>query len=491
MAKKIIIIGGGVAGLSAGIYGALEGYDCTILERHSCLGGNLTGWNRDGYHIDNCIHWLTGTAEGTELRQVWETLGALTPQTEMCRTERFYGSVYGGQSISMLPDADATREMMLDAAPFDRDAIESFFDAVKLAAQAQTERRLTPKQAARLGLSMVKYGSTDLYGLSARFRHPLLRRVITDYIPGDYVAAGLVWAYAAYTCGNGGIPMGGSAMMAKRMADRFDSLGGKALTNAEVTGIRLENTKAVGVTLKNGEVLYADYVVCACDPEVTFGRLLGKRYCPPYLEKCYKNGEKYPIFSSFHAAFAADVIPLDLCHNTVTEVRPLCVGSESVSRMVIREYSHDPSFAPSGHTVLQTVVFQRAADCEMWQELRKNREAYANKKSELAAEIMCRVEESVPELKGRLRLLDSWTPATYNRYFGANKGAYMSFGVTSGAKRKAVSPRVRGLENVLLATQWQKAPGGLPTAALSGKLAAETIAKIEGSRKNLSRAAAM
>jgi uncharacterized protein with NAD-binding domain and iron-sulfur cluster len=67
----------------------------------------------------------------------------------------------------------------------------------------------------------------------------------------------------------------------------------------------------------------------------------------------------------------------------------------------------------------------------------------------------------------------------------------MSFGVTSGAKRKAVSPRVRGLENVLLATQWQKAPGGLPTAALSGRLAAETIAKIEGNRKNLSRAAAI
>ena len=491
MAKKIIIIGGGVAGLSAGIYGSLEGYDCTILERHSVVGGNLTGWNRDGYHVDNCIHWLTGTAPGTELRQVWETLGALTPDTELCKTQRFYGSVYDGQCVSMLPDPEATREQMLSLAPFDREAADSFIDAVKLAAMAQTNEKMSPKQAARFGMSMLKYGSTDLCGISAKFRHPLLRRVMTDYIPGDYVAAGLVFAYAAYVSGNGGIPMGGSAKMAQRMKERFTSLGGRILTNTEVTGVRVENTRASGVTLQNGETVRGDYIVCACDPEVTFGRLLGRRYSPPYLEQCYQKAEKYPVFSSFHAAFASDIVPLELCNTTVTDVRPLCVGGECVSRMALREYSHDPGFAPGGKTVLQTMVFQRAADCENWQKLRKNKDAYAEQKQRLALELMNRAEESCPELKGRLTVLDSWTPATYNRYLGANKGAYMSFGVTSGAKRKTISPRVRGLENVFLATQWQKAPGGLPTAALSGRLAAETVADIEGKSKKYSRAAAI
>ena len=71
--KSIIIIGGGVSGLSAGIFGLLNGYNVTICEKHSILGGNLTGWNRNGYHIDNCIHWLTGTKKGTELYDVWKT----------------------------------------------------------------------------------------------------------------------------------------------------------------------------------------------------------------------------------------------------------------------------------------------------------------------------------------------------------------------------------------------------------------------------------
>ena len=59
--SKIVIIGGGVAGLTAGICARLNGYDAVIFEKHRIAGGNLTGWDRGGFHIDNCVHWLTGT----------------------------------------------------------------------------------------------------------------------------------------------------------------------------------------------------------------------------------------------------------------------------------------------------------------------------------------------------------------------------------------------------------------------------------------------
>ena len=74
---KAVIVGGGVAGLSAGIFAQLTGFDTEILEAHQKAGGNLTGWDRGEYHIDNCIHWLTGTNPVTDLYGMWETLGAL------------------------------------------------------------------------------------------------------------------------------------------------------------------------------------------------------------------------------------------------------------------------------------------------------------------------------------------------------------------------------------------------------------------------------
>ena len=75
--KRIVVIGGGVSGMSAGIYARINGFDTVICEKHSTVGGNLCGWTRDGYHIDNCIHWLTGTNPHSEEYRMWNELGAI------------------------------------------------------------------------------------------------------------------------------------------------------------------------------------------------------------------------------------------------------------------------------------------------------------------------------------------------------------------------------------------------------------------------------
>lgn len=54
----------------------------------------------------------------------------------------------------------------------------------------------------------------------------------------------------------------------------------------------------------------------------------------------------------------------------------------------------------------------------------------------------------------------------------------MSFVTTKQAKSITVPGVVKGLDNVLLASQWLMGPGGLPTAAAMGKFAAWRIIKI-------------
>ena len=85
MSKKIAIIGGGVAGLSAGIYAERLGYDTTIYEKNPVPGGSLSGWYRKGFAIDNCLHWLTGTADGTPTNLLWKELGVLNEETKLSR----------------------------------------------------------------------------------------------------------------------------------------------------------------------------------------------------------------------------------------------------------------------------------------------------------------------------------------------------------------------------------------------------------------------
>lgn len=42
-APSIVIIGGGIAGLSAGIFARANGFDTTTIEKHTVLGGECTG----------------------------------------------------------------------------------------------------------------------------------------------------------------------------------------------------------------------------------------------------------------------------------------------------------------------------------------------------------------------------------------------------------------------------------------------------------------
>ncbi|MBP1769111.1 MAG: dependent oxidoreductase, partial [Candidatus Aminicenantes bacterium] len=61
---KIVIIGGGIAGLCAGVYLRRCGFETEILEMHAVAGGLATSWGRQGYTFENCIHWLVGSKEG-------------------------------------------------------------------------------------------------------------------------------------------------------------------------------------------------------------------------------------------------------------------------------------------------------------------------------------------------------------------------------------------------------------------------------------------
>ena len=47
VSKKVVVIGGGLAGISASLELACRGFDVTLIESSSFLGGKLTGWNLD------------------------------------------------------------------------------------------------------------------------------------------------------------------------------------------------------------------------------------------------------------------------------------------------------------------------------------------------------------------------------------------------------------------------------------------------------------
>ena len=83
---------------------------------------------------------------------------------------------------------------------------------------------------------------------------------------------------------------------------------------------------------------------------------------------------------------------------------------------------------------------------------------------------------------GKLSCIDVWTPASYKKYVNSEIGSYMSFVFGPRVLPLEVTSRIKELDNVFLATQWQQIPGGLPIAASEGKRAVEAICKLEKQR---------
>ena len=73
--KSVAIIGGGIAGLCAGCYAQMNGYQSRIYEMHDLPGGLMTAWDRKGYTVDYCIHWLVGSSPKANMYKLWQEVG--------------------------------------------------------------------------------------------------------------------------------------------------------------------------------------------------------------------------------------------------------------------------------------------------------------------------------------------------------------------------------------------------------------------------------
>ncbi len=484
--KKVIVVGGGIAGLSAGIYALKAGFDVEIFEKNPVPGGECMGWNRKGYHIDNCIHWLTGTNPKDGLFNVWKTVGAIDENTEYADTDRFYSSRLDGKEVSLWNDLEKTERELIEAAPGDEEEIRKFIQHVEYAKSCIIPSKkpmdmMGVKDYIEMGKDMAdmpkvmkEYGKINCGDLAKRFKTPVMRKLMSDYLPADYTAYSFLVSYATMASGNGNIPLRGSLAMTLRIVDKFKTMGGVLHTNTPVKRIVIDGKKATGIELADGQVIKADEVITAVDTDFLYGHLIDKRYMPKELKKAYENRKAYPVTSGFQVAYAIDS-DFSGKDTIFFNCESLKIGNNLFDRMSVKAYAYDTSFAPEGKTVLQANIVQSDEDYLYWDSLSK--EEYKAKKEELAGELTKRIIKEFPELEGRMELLDCWTPLTYNRYCNAYHGSYMGFVTTVGNRQMRFKGIVKGIDHLFVAGQWVMSPGGLPIAVISGKFAVQRILK--------------
>jgi len=486
MEKKVIIIGGGVAGLSAGIYGQLNGYHTEILEMHSLPGGQCTAWKRKGYTFDYCIHWLVGTSHGA-FHDIWKETGALDAQTEIVDPDIFVSiKLPDGEEFIVYSDIDRWESYLVDLAPEDKLSIARMCkDMRRMSSISPFEKpafkrniwdyiAMFRKSGPALKLfQKYKKMSVDSYFQGLGFQSEVLKdrlKLITVSME-DLSAIGFLFILVWFSQKNAGYPVGGSMPFTLRMAERYKSLGGSFRGRSRVEKIICHENKAVGVRLSDGTVEYADYIIGACDLHAVMYDMLDGNYVSPQIKKAFA---EWPLFNPVvQVSFGIDRSIESEFHTYQVMAPGESIGSTKLKTGYgVSNYNHDPEITPKGKCVIK-MLFDSPMD--VWENMDKLE--YEREKEKIAADASEKLALLYPDVKGHIEVMDVATPLTDIKYTGVYKGAYEGFMPTSKNIMKSIKHTVKGLDNLYLSGQWLFPGGGLPPSAQSGKWLFEWIAK--------------
>lgn len=481
--KSIIIIGGGVTGLTAGIYAQVNGYKSIILEKHHTPGGHCTGWNRQGYHIDGCIHWLVGTKEGSQLRQLWDFVGALK-DVPIYHPESFMAFEYEDHTVHFYRDLQRLQSSWIEISPPDKDVIlemckniktlQSFEIPVGKPADLMNpwERLKSILAMKDVGPLYSKYSKISIQDYATRFKHPALRNAIQSFMPeGDYSAIALLFPLGTFTGDQSSIPMGGSLALADRMVKHYKSLGGTIHTSSEVVDVSINKGNVTGLICANGDSHQGDYFIHACDARFLYHNILRDKYNDSKYELRFNNPKLYPLASNIYVAlgYAGRMDDIPRCLRFPVEGSSIKQNNQPIEHIQMTHYAYESSFAPEGHTVITVAINQFEPELLAWADLARTPEEYQREKNRIGEEVLAALETRFPEMKSRLTLLDVASPQTYTHFCNAYRGAFMGFWPTLKGKSLMHSGKINGLSNLVLSGQWLQPPGGLPIAVITGR----------------------
>jgi phytoene dehydrogenase-like protein len=482
--RKIVIIGGGIAGLSTAVYALKCGYDVEVLEMHEMSGGLAMSWHRGPYTFETCLHWLVGSHPHGELRSQWEEIFEIDMLTFLDPEEFVRIETHTGDHLTIYTDVDRLESELLRRAPADAAAIRDFTHSVR----ALGNFRMLDPSGGLAGnwknmlrdlpvfplLGRLSKMNGRQYG--ARFADPLLRSFFSSGDVGKLSALAMVMSLAWMNQGNAGYCLGGAQAIVRLIEEQMEALGGTIRFNAKAERILVEHGAAVGVQLAGGEVVKADWVISAADGHTTIFELLGGQYINATIRKAYEERELFASYLQVSLGIARDLSDRPWMLTRLLDLPIQVDPVTELNSLGFRFFHFDPAFAPPGKTAVTCLLPTR--NFAYWADLRRTDiRRYREEKDRIAEAVTGVLEQVIPGVSHAIEVVDVSTPATVARYTGNWQGTMEGWLVRPGDSFRPFRNTLPGLGRFMMVGQWVMPGGGLPSGPLTGRPAVRAICK--------------
>lgn len=483
----VLIVGGGLGGLSAAIHLTLQGHRVVLLEKNERVGGKLNILNEDGYTFDTgpsllTMPWVVRDLFAATGRD-YNTYLELLPLDPACRYRWPDGTYFdAGQRLSSLTEEIANlnpsdvaglfRFLAYSARIYDTVADVFLFNPFDGIRELLTPRLL--RDGTRIDALRSVHAS-----LGDFFSSPYLRQIFNRYAtyngstPYRLPATFNVISYIELTQGSWYI-RGGLYKLAQALARVADELGVEIHTSTTVEEIVLEHGKATGVRLANGTHRDGALVVVNADPYYTYRNLL-----PHHDQMATRLEQREPSCSGFILMLGINRIYPQLTHHNIffsqdypaefAAIFDKRVPAPDPTVYICVTSLLDQHHAPPGHMNLFVLVNAPALSKRVdWQrEARGYRDTIVQKLERMGLE----------NLHQHITYEQVMTPLDLWQRYNASAGSI--YGAASNDRFAAfLRPplRARGINHLYFVGGGTHPGGGIPLVLLSGRAVARRIA---------------
>ncbi|MBU6146161.1 MAG: phytoene desaturase [Paenibacillaceae bacterium] len=487
--KRVVVVGGGLGGLSAAMCMRAAGHEVTVLEKNERVGGKLNIRQGLGYTFDTGPSILTMP---WVLEQLFARTGrSLHHYVTLTRVEPQWHTVFeDGTHVDVVGDLPTMIKNIQDV----HEADAAHFMAYVATCQKMYD--LSMKSIYKEHISGVSdmrehHSFRELMAMeplktvdqvTARYvRDPRLRQLwnfFQMYIGSSPYDAPAVLSQLVYVQLGLGIyfVQGGMYRIAEAMLRVLDELGVEVRTNAPVASIDIKNGAATGVTLANGGSIAADCVLCNLEFIPAHETLLkGNARAEVEIKQAHNFSptvsghvlllginREYPQFAHHNFFFSRDAArEFDdmFVQQKVTDDPTVYVGISCKS---------DRTQAPQGKenwfVLTHVPPLQRGASWE------QHRERYRN----LVLEKLERM--GAADLRAHIEWKDEFIPDDIQSLYGATQGSI--YGVVSNRKRNGgfkLPTKCAWAEGLYFVGGSTHPGGGVPMVTLSGQLASDVV----------------
>ena len=493
MAKKVSIIGAGIAGLTAGCYLQKYGFESEIFEAHSTPGGLCTSWTRGEYTIDGCLHWLVGSNPEDPVHDLWKEVIDIDKIDFHYYDEFFRVRDAHGKEIIAYTNLEKLQQELMDKAPEDKKLIREFISGVVRLEKFPLKFDETPELLNIFNKiadsfiylpyipMLMRYSKMKISDLAARCSNPLLAKFFNYSFAPEMPVLFILITFSWLNRKAAGYPIGGSLRFSRMFEEKYLEMGGRIHYNSKVEKIITQGkgrrAQAIGLKLGDGSEHYSDITISAADGYSTIFNL---------LEGKFSNWKVKRYFSDF--SVFPSLIQVSIGVNKMLKDHPGTVAfplnepyridpEKEIDNVYYRILAYDPTLAPEGKTLITCMV--QTYNYKYWQDLRNNDYAkYKQEKQRIADFYIQHLDRELGGIRDQVEMVDVSTPATLIRYTGNWKGSFEGWMVTEETGFNSLPKVVPGLKHFYMAGQWVEPGGGVPAVFFSGRNLARWLDKI-------------